>query len=387
MFFVIVLVSAEELELHHLGMGQGDATLIVAKHKDNQYTTILIDTSNSSGKGKAIFKYMDSILGSKYKRLDVLVVSHLHTDHYGGAAALLTLMQDNLWEVGVIIDKDKIDFPSFDGTYVPLDACYDHRDVYFDNDPIQEDEFGVFGAVFDKYKNKVDEFPQEKLKLGADLFQLVKKVDTDISMKCLATNVKVLTKWGSKSHVDKSEKARSENDYSYAFLLKYQGFTYFSGGDLGGYAPAYLDLETPLINYFRTIPTQGDFHVCVAKSSHHGSRHSTNETFAEFTNPTMTVIQSALRSYSGTQIPERETFETLEEIDSRIELTYIPEDAMQPWQGAVDLYRDVVIKVKNPGLQKDVFITVKAQLRDKKDLKLIGDAESVTVRCDKDHGF
>ncbi|WP_372368833.1 ComEC/Rec2 family competence protein [Candidatus Uabimicrobium sp. HlEnr_7] len=389
-FFIIVafaFVHGESLEIHHFGIGQGDGTLIIAKHADGQYTTILVDAGNSSGKGRAIFRRMQELLGSKYKRLDCLVVSHLHSDHYGGATELLTAFQEQNWKVGIVIDKGKKTHGV--APFIIHDCCYDSTigDPYFDNDPV--DEFAFRGASLDDFLKKASEFPRKNIDLGVDLFQLTKKVKTKMKMTCVASNVKVYKSYGSKYYIDYEAQAHSENDYSYGFLMQFEGFKYFTSGDLGGKAPAYLDIESLLMNYFKTWPEDKSFHFCALKVNHHGSAHSTNVDFANFTRPTISIIQSALRSFSGTQLPNKETIDNLEDVNSRILYTYLPENGSSYWQGKVKYYKDVVLKIpRNPGYNKNIKVEIQTHLREKTgDLHWVGDSKNYSISCTKKHSY
>lgn len=387
-FFIVVafvFVSSESLEIHHFGIGQGDGTLIVAKHSDGQYSTILIDAGNSSGKGRAIFRRMEELLGNKYKRLDCLVVSHLHSDHYGGATEILSLCQEKNWKVGKVIDKGKKTHGIL--PFIIHDCCYDNSlgDPYFDNDPVDE---LTRGASLDDFLKKAAQFPRENIDLGVDLFQLTKKVKTKMTMTCVTSNVKVYKRYGSKYYIDREAEAHSENDYSYGFLLQFEGFKYFTSGDLGGKDPAYLDIESLLVDYFKTWPEDKYFHFCALKVNHHGSRHSTNQDFADFSRPTISVIQSALRSFSGTQIPNKETIDILEDVNSRIFYTYLPENGSSYWQGKVKYYNDVVLKIpQNPGY-KNIKVDIQTRLRYKTgDLDWAESSKNTSVTCTKKHAY
>lgn len=378
-------VCGESLEIHHFGIGQGDGTLIIAQHRDGQYTTILIDAGNSSSKGETIFRRMSELLGNKYKRLDCLVISHLHSDHYGGATEVLTLLQSNKWQVGMVIDKGKKTHGF--NPFIIDDCCYDPSlgDPYFDNDPV--DQYGAFASSLDDFLNKAAEFPRQNIELGVDLFQLTKKVNTKMTMECITSNVKVYKQFGSKYYIDRADEAHSENDFSYGFLLSFEGFTYLTSGDLGGKDPVYLDLETMMADYFKTWPNGNNFHVCCLKVNHHGSTHSTNKEFTRFTNPTISVIQSALRSFSGTQLPGKETIDILNSVKSNILYTYLPDEKSSYWQGNVKYYNDIVLKIaKDPGYHKDIQIQIESRLREKDgDLNWAGDKKTYTITCSKDH--
>lgn len=76
-----------------LDVGQGSSLLLRATGQTRDYA-ILIDTGERSA-SQAVADALDS---AGIKQLDLLVITHPHTDHYGGAIALLEKYQvDELW--------------------------------------------------------------------------------------------------------------------------------------------------------------------------------------------------------------------------------------------------------------------------------------------------
>jgi len=53
--FLAGATYASQLDIHHIGVGQGDATLFVFTYDDGSTVNILIDTGNSNGKGEEVF--------------------------------------------------------------------------------------------------------------------------------------------------------------------------------------------------------------------------------------------------------------------------------------------------------------------------------------------
>ncbi len=71
----------DDLEIHFLDVGQGDATLI--RTSDSRW--VLIDAGPSSSAGDLL----EQLDAKGVDRIDALVISHPHTDHYGGADEVL----------------------------------------------------------------------------------------------------------------------------------------------------------------------------------------------------------------------------------------------------------------------------------------------------------
>ena len=69
------------LEIHHLDVGQGDATLILIKKNGKIEKSILIDCGPSGATGR-VTEYVSGQIG-KDNSLDIFIISHLHNDHKG----------------------------------------------------------------------------------------------------------------------------------------------------------------------------------------------------------------------------------------------------------------------------------------------------------------
>lgn len=89
-----------EMQVHFIDVGQADATLFVQNGE-----TMLFDvgTKNSSDELEEYLKNLD------IKYIDVLVLSHPHDDHMGGASEIL-----KNFEVGTIYGPDIFDIDSLD---------------------------------------------------------------------------------------------------------------------------------------------------------------------------------------------------------------------------------------------------------------------------------
>ncbi|WP_082146761.1 ComEC/Rec2 family competence protein [Halostagnicola sp. A56] len=87
-----------ELELHHLDVGQADATLLVTPENE----TILIDTGDWRSDGSAV---IDSLESRDIDRIDHLVATHAHADHIGGHAAVINHFEEHGGGVGAAYDS------------------------------------------------------------------------------------------------------------------------------------------------------------------------------------------------------------------------------------------------------------------------------------------
>ena len=383
LLFFAGTVHASQLDIHHIGVGQGDATLFVFTYNDDSTVNILIDTGNSSSKGTEIFNYLVAAIPiTGNRKIDILITSHLHSDHYGGTPKLLELLGTNNWPIFKIIDRNGGVPPD------PNVACYTTDGVVVDNDPVPP-EYGAPGsALYKRYIAACDKyFPgtRENYMVGTELFsQVLGKKDYTFKFWSLANNACILSEYGTK----KSEcfTPNNENDLSNAWLIQYDGFKYFTGGDIGGGGGSYLDLETPLCDAFLTWPDFGSFHFCSFKVSHHGSAHSTNSEFVSTGcgNPTLAVVPSALRSFSGTQIPTKETLERIAGHPTKLLYTFIKNDGVY-YNGLVNQYNHVLLTMSNPGFGQNIPMQVKQVKVNKSTLEVVESWGDVTVTCSKNH--
>ncbi len=90
--------ASGELELHHIDVGQADATLIVTP--DNE--TILIDTGDWRPAGTQVIEYLED---RGIERIDHLIATHAHADHIGGHAAIIEHFEENHDGIGEIYDS------------------------------------------------------------------------------------------------------------------------------------------------------------------------------------------------------------------------------------------------------------------------------------------
>src|ERR1700744_6193240 len=101
-------LKADVVKVYHIGVGQGDATLIVAFQNNTvtgrvDTTSILIDAGNSSGKGSIVYDVINAELGATH-HLNYIITSHLHSDHIGGMPMVLQKLHTAGYSVDFIFD-------------------------------------------------------------------------------------------------------------------------------------------------------------------------------------------------------------------------------------------------------------------------------------------
>ena len=87
-----------DLEVHHLDVGQADATLLVTPAGE----TVLIDTGDWRDDGEAVVAFLEE---RGIDRIDHLVATHAHADHIGGHAAVIEHVEENGDGVGAAYDS------------------------------------------------------------------------------------------------------------------------------------------------------------------------------------------------------------------------------------------------------------------------------------------
>ncbi len=220
-FLFTFAVFAQQLEIHHINVGQADATLI----KSPTGITVLIDGGNTGNGTNIIQPYLAS-LGITY--LNYVICSHYHADHIGGLDEVINGMGAS--KIGSVYDR---------GRDAPLPTT----------------------VAFTDYETAANSTGRRyKVALGQVL-----DLGGGLTMKCVATDGEVIN-FGPVPNA-----TNSENDLSVGWLVNYLSFQYFTGGDLGGNSTYSADNETPLANQVGNVDA--------FKINHHGSQYSTNQTF------------------------------------------------------------------------------------------------------------
>ncbi len=237
-FLLTFGVLAQQLEIHHINVGQADATLI----KSPTGVTMLIDGGNTGNGTNIIRPYLTSL---GITSLNYVVCSHYHADHIGGLDEVINGM--GVANIGSVYDR---------GSDAPLPTT----------------------VAFNEYVTAATAAGRYKIALGQIL-----DLGGGVTMKCVATDGEVIN-YGLVPGA-----TGSENDLSVGWLLNYNTFQYFTGGDLGGESTYYADNETPL------APQVGD--VDAFKINHHGSQYSTNQTFVNTLKPEVGIIPVGINTY------------------------------------------------------------------------------------------
>ena len=181
-----LVASAQNMEVHHIDVGQGDCTLIIGPNGK----TAIIDSGLSGMGDEVILPYLNLL---NIHRIDYLISTHMHADHIGGADELL----DSSVEIG---------------------AVYDNGSSYSSN--VYRD---YFRAAYQSGHTLLELKPGDKFDLGSGA-----------TILCVYSNGR---------GIGKDITVSNENDRSLGLLVSYDNYQQFIGGDLGGGGGSQADIE------------------------------------------------------------------------------------------------------------------------------------------------
>jgi len=256
-FVFISSATTDKLKIYYFDVGQGDSQLIVYP---SGYK-VLIDMGPSP---KRVHSRLQELLGKDYY-IDVLVITHYHTDHYGSSDAIKNIMtkDDHPMRVGKILSRDA-------GYYIGNDL---------QSDCSQE-------TLKDKYGKAVSDNKTAAkwlcflLQYNGNLFDYIvpelndTKVisspnDPEVQSTIIAVDAQGIAKI--------SETSSEENGRSIAIFFQYKTFTYFTGGDLNNEGSN----EEVVANRVSSVD--------LYKVDHHGSETSSTEKFLNILSPQLSI--------------------------------------------------------------------------------------------------
>jgi hypothetical protein len=243
------------LEIHHLDLGQADATLIIGPTG----RTLLVDAGEPRWDGdsgaRTIGDRLRSLLGCAH--VDQVLLTHFHVDHVGypGKGGLWHLVEVQGFTVGRLY----------------------HRDI----DSFRGDGAGTIDRWRDYLAGEGRKLNPALARPGRGQIDLGPGVD----FRIVALDGGGALRAGD-FRMDRGPP--NENDYSVASLLRFGSLDYFIGGDLSGeqaaspFGYAYHDVESVVA---RGLPD-----IDVLRVNHHGSQHSSNPTFLRQLAPEVAIV-------------------------------------------------------------------------------------------------
>ncbi len=255
-----------KLEIHHVSVAAGDATIIVARddcRKKDINKAYLIDAGTSKVDTETVIIYFNKIYSEA--NFNALILSHDHQDHRGG-----------LPEKGTYFNKAGATF-----YYGDVIKSYFQNSLYSNTEQIH----------FHDTKEKVLDL-LKGIKLTCYCAGGIPR-GHDRNGAPFVSDLNRFNKWINIDYKEKDFKSytafaglKDENDLSLAWILEYKPtgkkeFRYFTGGDLSGdKALKYTNVERALLDcLYRTDgplkdKNNDDITIDVLKATHHGSKHS-----------------------------------------------------------------------------------------------------------------
>lgn len=304
---LLVASPAVKLEIHHININNGDASVIRIIHKDRTETKVIIDGGQPKPEDD-LLPYINAMFDNN--AFDFAILTHYHNDHYNGLVAL---------GKGKITSKYYVDLGGYDMSKYVKPAVLPNIQPNDTTCP-WTDSLGIFTGVGlpDYLKGIGTAAEKDGLKryppMSKDADHIPDMVGVVIPLGTFMVgatkvpiNLRSVAAWGytqgNAAVVDNWNKGASKNDPTLGFVLECGEFRYFFGGDMGGQASgSYIDQETTLADGFSFLykgaksyekPAAAvDGHICGFKANHHGSSHSNNATLLGRMRPAVCVTSA-----------------------------------------------------------------------------------------------
>jgi len=306
----------ENLEIHHIDVGQGDSTLIIGPNK----TTLLIDAGDSGyfspDGGKIVFEYLESI---NIDHLDYIVVTHTDGDHVGGFAfsnyatsrhsILMAEREDGSmksWSGSSGVDDDGNGYTDFIGddgcsdpaeTPDPAEIGFNGSDPYFPSIAYDngDDATVPYCGLTKTFRRYVQTVVAAKVRNPLGTYaQLMETYHNPIDLGDGATATIVCSGgWVAQnpSRISGTDgtNSLSVNSRSVGVYVQYKGFDYLIAGDLTGNESPYMEQALRDLLVSISDSPAGD-PVDVLRINHHGSDNSSAQSYLNGLKPEVAII-------------------------------------------------------------------------------------------------
>jgi competence protein ComEC len=240
------------LEIYYVDVEGGAATLIVTPAGES----VLVDAGWPGFDGRDAKRIQKAMKSAGIERIDHLVATHYHTDHYGGIPELAKL--------------------------VKIDKFYDHGPL------ASLDEDKGFAEKYAAYQS-VTKGKSITLKPGSAIELKSAAGTSPVSLKCLAARADIISgKKGAANQecADAALKAedRSDNARSIVLLLSHGAFDFLDTGDLT------WNVEQGLV-----CPENLIGEIDLYQVAHHGMNISNNRALLRSTRPEVAIMNNGPR--------------------------------------------------------------------------------------------
>ncbi|EDR28903.1 hypothetical protein EDI_249230 [Entamoeba dispar SAW760] len=320
MIFIITLLLcilgcfAQNLTINIFHVGQADSQLLIFP---SGYT-VLIDLGENRDdfeptNAKYITKRLTELVPSK--TIDVLVLTHIHLDHFGYPAN-----QTGLW---YFIEKSGFKIKKYVGRNI---GTYDGNDISKCNkDTINwkyVGEYEQYNVDWICYAHTLQNQNYiSSIRELADICSTsqIHPPDNNASIQIVMADAFTVKKQDGNlvaSDWHDTKDAPSENDYSISLRIQFGEFVYFTGGDLDGsqdfaWGNEISNAEEKIEKIVGSVD--------VYRVNHHGDYHSSSKSFLEEMKPTASIVSCGDHNRYG--LPHQPTMNRLSLYSKTVYLT------------------------------------------------------------------